>query len=68
MLPLSYHRSLSVVAVAVAAAMAAAAAEVAAAEEAVGATAAVAIAFTSSDLMRFRLRYLIFLDYICTTA
>ena len=36
----------------------------AAAEVAVGATAAVVIAFTPSDLMRFRLRYLNFLEYI----
>ena len=49
--------------VAVAAAMAAAA-EVAAAEVAVGATAAVAKAFTTSDIMRFRLKYLNFLDCI----
>ena len=55
----------SVAAVAVAAAMAAGAAvEVAAAEVAVGATAAVVITFTPSDIMRFRLRYLNFLDCI----
>ena len=52
----------SVAVVAVAAATAAA--EVAAAEVAVGATAAMAIAFTTSDLIRFRLRYLNFLDCI----
>ena len=58
----------SVAVVAVEAAMVAApaaAAEVAVAEEvAVGATAAVVIAFTTSDLMRFRLIYLNFLDCI----
>ena len=53
----------SVAAVAVAAVMAAAA-EMAAVEVAVGATAAVAVAFTPSDLMRFRLRYLNCLDCI----
>ena len=55
----------SVAVVAVAVAMAAvAAAEVEAAEVAVGATAAMAIAFTPSDLMHSRLRYLNFLDCI----
>ena len=43
---------------------AAAAAEVAAAEWRVGATAAMATAFTTSDLMCFQLRYLNFLDCI----
>ena len=54
----------SVAVVAVAAAMVAATAEMVAAEVAVGATAAVAIAFTPFDLMRFRLRYLNFLDCV----
>ena len=58
--------SVASVAVAVAlASVAAVAAEVAAAAEvAVGATVAVAIAFTTSDLTRFRLRHLNFLNCI----